>query len=301
MDILLNTLYTSGYVGSLFVLPSARTGGGRRDPKTKQLLVRDSPRVIKARMASVTVASIASLAAVASLAKQRNPSLSTKDVAALLGLWKPGMTLKETVTLIALPLGCTMSLFLGPLYGLYLEKRLPGMRNFSFKNDVIGTLTSLVGLRNYVVGPVSEELLFRSCILGTAAMYGRGRKYLIFVTPLYFGIAHAHHAYETYVLGGKTRQSLQQGILRALFQTLYTSLFGWHASFLYLRTGSILPPILSHIFCNVMGFPQLGQSLHDFPSRKWVILGAYAAGIVAYSQTLWPFTQPSLFADSMFW
>lgn len=151
MDVLLNTLFTSGYVGSLFVLPSARTGGGRRDPKTKQLLVRDSPRVIKTRMASVTVASIASLAAVGALAKHRDPSLSTKDVAALLGLWKPKMTVREVAKLIALPLGCTMSLFLGPLYGLFLEKRLPGMRNFSFKIDVARTFKSLVGIRNYVV------------------------------------------------------------------------------------------------------------------------------------------------------
>jgi prenyl protein peptidase len=103
-------------------------------------------------------------------------------------------------------------------------------------------------------------------------------------------IAHAHHAYEQYVLGGRSRSSLQQGILQArepvntvsyvtvlisnifhctVFQTFYTTLFGWHASFLYLRTASLLPPILSHIFCNIMGFPQLGEQLHNFPRRKW--------------------------------
>lgn len=41
---------------------------------------------------------------------------------------------------------------------------------------------------NGLQGPITEEILFRSCILGTAAMYGRSRRYLIFVTPLYFGI-----------------------------------------------------------------------------------------------------------------
>lgn len=152
MDILLNTLYTSGYVGSLFVLPSARTSGGRRDPTTGQLLTRDSSSVIKARIASVTVASVTSLAAVATLAKQRNPTLSTKDVAALLGLWKTGgITYRELANLIALPLGCTMSLFAGPLYAMFLEKTLPGMRNWSFKYDVLGTLKRLTGLRNYIV------------------------------------------------------------------------------------------------------------------------------------------------------
>jgi hypothetical protein len=151
MDILLNTLYTSGYVGSLFILPSARTGGGRRDPTTGQLLTRSSPNVIKARIASVTVTSIASLAAVATLAKQRNPNLAAKDIAVLLGLWKPGMSARQLANLVALPLGCTMTLFAGPLYAMFLEKTLPGMRNWSFKYDVVDTLKSLAGLRNYIV------------------------------------------------------------------------------------------------------------------------------------------------------
>lgn len=301
MDILLNTLFTSGYVGSLFVLPSARTGGGRRDPTNGQLLTRDTPRVIKARVISVTVAAGASLAAVATLAKQCNPSLSTKDVALFLGLWKPGLTMRQLANLAALPLGCTMSLFAGPIYAKYLEKTLPGMQNWSFKYDVAGTLRHISGIRNYIAGPVTEEILFRSCIIGTAAMYGRSRKYLIFVTPLYFALAHAHHAYEYYVLGGRTRQSLQHGILRALFQTVYTTLFGWHAAFLYLRTGSLLPPVLSHVFCNIMGFPQLGEQLHDFPRRKWMILASYGIGMLAFSQSLWPLTKPSLFAGSQFW
>lgn len=161
MDILLNTLYTSGYVGSLFAFPSARTGGGRRDPATGQLLTRDSPRVMKARIASVTVASLASLAAVATLAKQRNPSLSSKDLAVLLGLWKPDITARQLANLVALPLGCTMSLFAGPLYAMFLEGTLPGMRTFNFKRDVVGTLKRLPDIRNYIA--VSQML--EACLL----------------------------------------------------------------------------------------------------------------------------------------
>jgi hypothetical protein len=46
-----------------------------------------------------------------------------------------------------------------------------------------------------------------------------------------------------------------------VFQLVYTTLFGWYASYLFLRTGSILPPILSHIFCNIMGLPPIFQNL----------------------------------------
>lgn len=150
MDILLNTLYTSGYVGSLFVLPSARTGGGRREPTTGRLLDRNSPKVMKTRIASVTIASVVSLAAAGALAKQQNPALSTKDVASLLGLWKSDLSPKQLANLVVLPLTCTASLFLGPLYALFLESSLPGMRNFNLKRDIVSTLKSLPGIRNYL-------------------------------------------------------------------------------------------------------------------------------------------------------
>ena len=53
-----------------------------------------------------------------------------------------------------------------------------------------------------------------------------------------------------------------------VFQLAYTSLFGFHCAFLFLRTGSLLPPIFSHIFCNVMGFPQYGLHMRMFPRRR---------------------------------
>jgi prenyl protein peptidase len=45
-------------------------------------------------------------------------------------------------------------------------------------------------------------------------------------------------------------------------------LFGFHCAYLFLRTGSIFPSISSHIFCNIMGLPQLPYSLNRFPRRR---------------------------------
>jgi prenyl protein peptidase len=70
-----------------------------------------------------------------------------------------------------------------------------------------------------------------------------------------------------------------------VFQFAYTTLFGWYASYLFLRTGpspllspshtltndctgSIIPPILAHIFCNYMGLPPIAWALSVFPSRR---------------------------------
>ena len=52
-----------------------------------------------------------------------------------------------------------------------------------------------------------------------------------------------------------------------VFQLAYTSLFGFHCAYLFLRTGSLLPPTVSHVFCNIMGLPQYGAHMETFP--KW--------------------------------
>lgn len=38
---------------------------------------------------------------------------------------------------------------------------------------------------------------------------------MIFTTPLYFGLAHLHHAWEVYVGGGRTQKALKEGALSA--------------------------------------------------------------------------------------
>lgn len=53
-----------------------------------------------------------------------------------------------------------------------------------------------------------------------------------------------------------------------VFQTAFTTLFGFHCAFLFLRTGSLLPPILSHMFCNFMGLPGFGADLAAFPLKR---------------------------------
>ena len=152
MDILFNTVYTSSYVASLFVLPSARTGGARIDPTSRQPLTRDSPNVIRARLIGVGLSSGMSLAIASSIAIQKDSeAFDTQKMAQLLGLWKPNLSLQEGLGLVVSPLVCTAILFAGPLYTMALEGRLPGMRAWSWRLDVIGSLTRLTGLRNYVV------------------------------------------------------------------------------------------------------------------------------------------------------
>lgn len=78
---------------------------------------------------------------------------------------------------------------------------------------------------------------------------------LVFLTPVVFGLAHIHHFYEFRLTHPETPRLV--AVLRSLFQLLYTTLFGGYATFLYLRTGSLLAVVLVHAFCNWQGFPRL--------------------------------------------
>ncbi len=66
-----------------------------------------------------------------------------------------------------------------------------------------------------------------------------------------------------------------------VFQLSYTTLFGSFASYLFLRTGSILPPITAHIFCNIMGLPQLGYEVSRFPKQKRCMFLRFSSRFVA--------------------
>lgn len=102
-----------------------------------------------------------------------------------------------------------------------------------------------------------------------------------------------------------------------VFQLTYTTLFGWHCSYLFLRTGSFFPPLTAHIFCNFMGVPELPDHLKQHPRRKYgarllhseaespdidshssVILVMYFAGVAAFVCSLGPWTKVS---NSMYW
>jgi prenyl protein peptidase len=116
------------------------------------------------------------------------------------------------------------------------------------------TLSSWIGYRNFVVGPVSEEIVWRSLMVPLHLLAHFTEKQIVFLTPLYFGIAHVHHLYEFHITHPEVPMLMAS--LQALFQFTYTSLFGFFATFLYLRTGNVYTCILAHTFCNWMGLPR---------------------------------------------
>jgi prenyl protein peptidase len=109
---------------------------------------------------------------------------------------------------------------------------------------------------------MTEEFVFRACIIAILHEAGYSIKHLIYVSPLYFGIAHLHHAWGNYKQWGGTARALRNALLSSTFQFAYTTVFGWYASYLFVRTGNVWSPVLCHSFCNYMGFPELNNINH---------------------------------------
>jgi len=151
-------------------------------------------------------------------------------------------------------LALTLLLYMGPLFErIIVEAELNDLRRRGF-GAIIESLSSWQGYRNYVAGPITEEVIFRSVLIPIHLLAKVSPSRIVFLTPLYFGIAHVHHFYEFTLTHPHT--PLLPAVLRTVFQFTYTTLFGWFAAFIYVRTGSLYACIIIHSFCNWVGLPR---------------------------------------------
>lgn len=147
----------------------------------------------------------------------------------------------------------TALLFAGPLFEkAVVESR---WRDWIRGQTVSETLSSWIGWRNYVAGPVTEEIMFRSLLVPLHLLTPLSPTRVVLLTPLYFGIAHIHHFYEFVLTHPHTPWA--PSIVRAIIQFTYTTIFGWYATFLFIRTGSLVSVTLAHTFCNWAGLPRV--------------------------------------------
>ncbi|KAF2203289.1 Abi-domain-containing protein [Delitschia confertaspora ATCC 74209] len=225
----------------IYIVPFYLSSATRPSPQ----LSRDAPSSIRARVRAVTFSSLASLALTIYVLYQ-SAGVKPNEILKLLGLW-PFSLLDTARTLLLVNI-----LFAGPLFEAGIVDG--GWKDWVRGRYVQEVLSSWIGYRNFVVGPVSEELIWRSLIIPLHILAHFSGKKIIFLTPLYFGIAHVHHFYEFRLT--HPHSPVLQGILRSAFQFTYTSLFGFFAAFVYLRTGNLLSIILAHSFCNWMGLPR---------------------------------------------
>ncbi|XP_063293439.1 CAAX prenyl protease 2 isoform X1 [Pelobates fuscus] len=262
------------YVGSLYVW--------RND------LPRDHPAVIKRRFTSVLI--VSSLSPLFLCLWKELTGIKTD--APLLSLM--GFRFEGILTATVLPLLLTMVLFLGPLVQLSFDcpwNFIDGLKVAFDPRFWMLCVTDMLWLRNQVIAPLTEELVFRACMLPMLVPC-TGSGPAIFTCPLFFGIAHFHHVIEQLRFRQATVISI---FLSAAFQFSYTAVFGAYTAFIFLRTGHLIGPVLCHSFCNYIGFPAIFSAL-DHP-RCATILIFYFLGVALFFLMLYPMTDPVLYGD----
>ncbi|KAI5819855.1 CAAX protease self-immunity-domain-containing protein [Pyronema omphalodes] len=270
LAILLCITFTLLYVSSVYLSPQTRPRPG---------LDRNTPNVIATR---VRIASIITLICtfLTSIILFTVTGQGWWAVLSLMGITHiTPTTVWDTIKV----LGVTGVLFMGPLTERAWEAvRWHGWRGFV--PGVIGKRGRIgwVGWRNYVVAPITEEVVFRGCMVPLLMLAGVSAGKIVWTTPLVFGIAHFHHCYEMIL---NHPSYIGMAILSSLAQFTYTTIFGWWATFVLIRTGSVWPAIAVHAMCNWIGAPAPKVS-----STGWVN-GLYwlslVAGAVGFYKMIW--------------
>ncbi|KAL6141769.1 hypothetical protein ACLB2K_060056 [Fragaria x ananassa] len=162
----------------------------------------------------------------------------------------------------------------------------------SISQEAVASLRSIVSSvmhwRNYVVAPVTEELVFRACMIPLLLCAGFQKNTVIFLCPVFFSLAHLNHLMDVY---NKQQNNWTRACMIIGLQLGYTVVFGSYASFLFIRTGHFLAPVVAHMFCNIMGLPLLVSP------GKGIISLAFLAGGLGFLWLLFPITNSGLYND----
>ncbi|KAJ2064896.1 CAAX prenyl protease [Coemansia sp. S146] len=264
----LSLLHAALYVACIYAAVAIRPVAGGRD----------SPQVISRRMRGAAFATLTALLVTGSILCRWYPSLSW---AAQMGL-RPHAALGSSA--IALVLTCI--LYLGPLAVDHLDGAFGWDR---LRLSLTQAVRDPVCWRNYVVGPGTEELVFRSAVVPLWIAAGVSPTACVLASPLVFAVAHVHHAVAMYWNGEKWAAA----VVRMLVQLAYTEVFGCYAAALFLRTGSVAGPVVAHIVCNVMGLPDIQRIReHEYKYALWV---AHVVGLLGMVLLFEPMTRPGLF------
>ncbi|XP_077241252.1 farnesylated protein-converting enzyme 2 isoform X2 [Tasmannia lanceolata] len=156
-----------------------------------------------------------------------------------------------------------------------------------FLDWIHSTASNVLAWRNYVVAPLTEELVFRACMIPLLLCGGFKTYSVVFLSPIFFSLAHLNHFSELYC---QQNYPFSKAAQTVGLQLGYTVIFGWYASFLFIRTGHLLASIVAHIFCNMMGLPILLSS-----RGKGVTITASVAGLAGFLWLLFPATKPELY------
>ncbi|CRL02518.1 CLUMA_CG015347, isoform A, partial [Clunio marinus] len=204
-----------------------------------------------------------------------------------------GLRTKGLMSAVFIPLLLTMILFLGPL-SVQLTNGI--WKIYSEPMFWLNHCQNLLWIRNHIVAPLSEEFTFRACML-PLLLQSFTPITSIFITPMFFGVAHLHHMIERL----RTGMDKKTAIVISFFQFFYTSIFGIYSAYLFMRTGHFVAPFIVHAFCNHMGFPDIPDLINQTEPKRCIFCLLYILGLVGWILLLPTMTYPSWYQNNQFW
>ncbi|KAA6393890.1 MAG: hypothetical protein EZS28_010582 [Streblomastix strix] len=158
----------------------------------------------------------------------------------------------------------TVVLFAGPLIQGFVYENLNAASVFTTFH-----YKSVLSWNAYIISPILEEIVFRGQVISIVRhVIGEDEASVIKLmisSTIIFVIAHAHHLLEK-----------EANLMQTVGQLFISSLFGALSSFLFIRTRSVLGPIISHIFCNLHGPPPIQRIRNINQVKKYghfILLG----------------------------
>ncbi|KAL1871590.1 hypothetical protein VTK73DRAFT_1980 [Phialemonium thermophilum] len=231
-----------GAYALVYFLPFYLSKATRPSPE----LSRDAPSAIRSRIRSVLIScSLCCLCTYCILVRDAHSSVS--EALHLMGLWPLSLYDSARATLL------TAGLFAGPLFAYFFVQG--GAREWMNLEPLRELWEEWTTWRNIIAGPVTEEILFRSASVPLVLIARAPVNEVVFLSPVIFGLAHFHHFYEFRI--SNPGVPVIAALFRSLFQLAFTTVFGAYATFVFLRTGSLLAVCVVHAFCNSMGLPQI--------------------------------------------
>uniref|UniRef100_A0A8R1HR48 CAAX prenyl protease 2 n=1 Tax=Caenorhabditis japonica TaxID=281687 RepID=A0A8R1HR48_CAEJA len=181
---------------------------------------------------------------------------------------------------IAYPFVLMNAFYLGQFVMQYIDKTL---WHYADSYEWKTCWNSWVWRRDIIVGPITEEIVFRCC---SSTLMARvlGDQLTMFLNPIPFAASHFHHIWDDQRKG----HSLAHSILQRGFQFCYTYVFGVFATYLQLTTRHALVPIIAHSICNAQGLP-LWLEIGNYPKRRdrSILYASYGAGFAAFVYLLY--------------
>lgn len=306
LSVLKATIYsvilTAAYVAVLYL---------RRSTRPSATINRDDPSVIKARITAISLVTVIAIFVYVPFVLvlegvYNNWFMASASLRIFWGWKSRGSGLPDLVEIVLVlvwdclkALLLTAVLFMGPiadvLYFSHQERSYTMGYGGSHAtpqglyNEMKKGLSTIYGVRNYVVGPITEEFVFRAGVIALFLASPCSKTALVYATPLLFGVAHLHHAYELYV-DSSSELSPQVIAFTTLFQFTFTTIFGWYAAFLFLRMGSVWPCVAVHIFCNSLGPPSFGRVGKNM-TQTFIYRAMLIVGMTAFWHLLKPLTR----------